>query len=206
MHCHNVWYMPFHKTNGLTTEPNFFTSHMWRACMSTCGLVFRCLCLCVHRFETGNWGRKKNTFVNSVWGGHWPQTDHRVRGAPPQPAWWNRRGLSWPGIQQSPALQLKICEPRWIAWPMHIHTYTLIHACMRAHIHSSHLADIWPLAVCTQSNTAACAGKWMIKWMQSLHKCTGTFIPCIMCSHKDISRIEILQSPISASALPESVQ
>lgn len=33
LHRHNVWHAPFYKANGLTTEPNFFTSHMQRACM-----------------------------------------------------------------------------------------------------------------------------------------------------------------------------
>lgn len=100
-----------------------------------------------------------------------------------------------------PAVACFVAKAMWskMDTAVHIHTYTLIHACMQAHIHRSHLAGICPL-VCKQSITAAC----MLNGCKV--RVSAYFTLFFIYSHTDKTRIEMLHKPISTSALPESRQ
>lgn len=180
--CYNVWNSPFRKTNGLTTEPNVFTSHMRQTCIHACPHVGLCLdvcaCVCVRMFETGNWGvgKKKSLLVDPVQGDDWPQRDHRVRGASPQPAWGNKSGMSQPGTKQAPALWQRIHGTKTDKQTdAYTHMYTIIRACMHAGKHpllfSAHIQTQQPVNLL-----------WYI------------LFPCIISSHTDKTKIDILHS------------
>lgn len=87
--------------------------------------------------ETNREKKKKPALVDPVWGDHWPQTDHRVKGALPQPAHWNRKPLGWPGTKKPPALGQAMDRT------------SAAYSCMQACTH--------PQVLSALSNTAACA-------------------------------------------------
>lgn len=160
------------------------------ACMSTCGLVFRCLCLCLCSFETGNCGAKKTkkkhfsrscarrplttdrpqsersfTAACTVKQERFQLTGNRVVTSPVAKDTWNKMD------------RVAIVFAR-------IHTHPCMH--VRAHVHGFHLAHRCPpVAVCTQSNTAARANtsySVLLRQCKVFISSPVLFIPCIISS------------------------
>lgn len=128
LHRHNVRCTPFHKTNGLTAKPNFFTSQMWRACIC----LDVCACVCVGLKQ------EKSHFIGSCV--RRPLTTHRPQSERSSTTACTVKQAMFEVTRHQEVTSTvanDIYGIRWIGWPMHIHTHT--HPCMHAHIHRSHL-------------------------------------------------------------------